>query len=268
MNNITAKELFNIFLKNIIIIVIAAVICASGAYIYCEKFTAERFQAHGDILVTNGGINSGETETPETESDPNLPITNDGDSKNSVANTDVAASINLLPTIRGILRGDGIYKEFASYLSENSKYNINYKTLRAAATIGDDDTRSLIVTIYFELDEKQKAIDVTNKFLEFAPSYIEEKITGSRIDAEPVCDTAIKTAPLTMRTASIAAILGVVLTYVIVFLVTILNSTIQSDEDFSARYNIPVIGNIPDFSISHTNGKPYTRKYTGGKENG
>ena len=263
MNNITAKELFNIFLKNIFIIIISAVICASGAYIYCEKFTNERFKAHGDILVTNGGINSNDKET--TESNPNA---TGSDSKDSVANTDVAASINLLPTIRGILVGDGIYKEFANYLSENSNYNIPYKRLKSASTVSDVDTRSLIITIYFELGSAKEAIDITNYFLSFAPSYIESKITGSRIDAEPICDSAVQTAPLTMRTATIAAILGIVLSYVVVFLVTILNSTIQSDDDFSARYSIPVIGNIPDFSISHNTGKPYSKKNTGGKDNG
>ena len=42
MNNITVRELLNILIKNIIIIIISAVICASGAYIYCEKFTDEK----------------------------------------------------------------------------------------------------------------------------------------------------------------------------------------------------------------------------------
>ncbi len=260
MNNITSKELFNIFLKNILIIIISAVICASGAYIYCEKFTDERFMAQGDILVTNGGINSDNNENPESN-------TESGDS--AVGNTDVVASINLLPTIRSILTGVGVYKEFAIYLSENSNYNYNYRTLKAAATVSEGDTHSLIVTVSFELGSAKEAIDITNHFLKFAPTYIETKIKGSRIEADPECDSAVQTAPRTFSTAFIAGVFGAVLCYVIVFLVTILNSTIQSDEDFSARYNIPVVGNIPDFSISHNNTKkPYSKKNSGGKENG
>lgn len=260
MNNITSKELFNIFLKNIIIIIISAVICASGAYIYCENFTDERYMAQGDILVTNGGITSSSTES-QTESQ----TTSSG---TAVGNTDVVASINLLPTIRSILSGVGVYKDFAVYLSENSNYNYNYKTLKAAASIAQTDERALIVTVSFELGSSKEAIDVTNHFLRFAPTYIESKIEGSRIEADPECDSAVQTAPRTFSTAFIAAIFGAVLCYVIVFLVTISNSTIQSDEDFSARYNIPVVGNIPDFSISHNNAKPYSKKNTGGKENG
>ncbi|MBQ3547898.1 MAG: hypothetical protein IJA44_05445 [Clostridia bacterium] len=264
MNNITVRELLNILIKNIIIIIISAVICASGAYIYCEKFTDERFQAQGDILVTNGGINTNEGENPESENPDTT--TESGDS--AVANTDVAASINLLPTIRSILSGVPIYKEFAEYLSENSNYNYNYKVLKSAATVGESDTRSLIVTVYFELGSVKEAIDITNHFLRFAPTYIESKIKGSRIDAEPVCDSAVKTAPRTLRTSFLAAILGMAIAYTIAFLITIFNSTIQSDEDFSTRYNIPVIGNIPDFSISHNNSKPHSKKNSGGKNNG
>lgn len=264
MNNITMRELLNILIKNIIIIIISAVICASGAYIYCEKFTDERYQAQGDILVTNGGINTNDGETNNED----INNTTSNNTSSSVANTDVAASINLLPTIRSILSGVPIYKEFAEYLSENSNYNYNYKVLKSAATVGESDTRSLIVTVYFELGSAKEAIDITNHFLRFAPTYIESKIKGSRIDAEPVCDSAIKTAPRTMRTSLLAAILGAVIAYAIVFLVTILNSTIQSDEDFSTRYNIPVVGNIPDFSISHNNSKPHSKKNSGGKNNG
>lgn len=265
MNNITVRELLNILIKNILVIIISAVICASGAYIYCEKFTDERYQASGDILVTNGGINASDSEN--TENNDNNDNTNNTSS--SVANTDVSASINLLPTVRGILSGVGIYKEFATYLSENSDYNYNYRALKSAATVAEnDDTRSLIVTIYFELGSTKEAIDVTNHFLIFAPTYIEAKIKGSRIDAEPICDSAVKTAPQTLRSSFLAAALGMIFAYAAAFLITLLNSTIQSDEDFSARYNIPVIGNIPDFSISHTNTKPHSKKKTGGKDNG
>lgn len=266
VNNITSKELFNIFLKNILVIIISAVICASGAYIYCEKFTDERFMAQGDILVTNGGINTSNGETNENNN-PADGNTSNGDS--AVGNTDVVASINLLPTIRSILKGVGVYKDFAVYLSENSNYKFNYKTLKAAATVGEGDTHSLIVTVSFELGSAKEAIDITNHFLKFAPSYIEAKIKGSRVEADAECDSAVQTAPRTMSTAAIAGIFGAVLCYVIVFLITILNSTIQSDEDFSARYNIPVIGNIPDFSISHSNNtKPHSKKNAGGKGNG
>ena len=78
MNNITSRDLLNLFLRNIIIIIISAVICATGAYVYCENFTDEKFLSQGSIIVTNGGIISEEI---------------DG---RPVNNTDIAASVNLI----------------------------------------------------------------------------------------------------------------------------------------------------------------------------
>lgn len=267
MNSITSKDLFNIFLKNILIIIISAIVFAGSAFVYCENFTDKKFKAQGEIIVSNGALGSqgtGETETDSTESNTDG-TTSDTD---KVLNTDVAASINLLPTIRSTLKRDGIYKEFAAYLKENSNYTYSWSRLKAAATVEQTEERSLYFSISFELNTREDAIAITNHFLSFAPSYIEGKILGCRAEADPACDTAVQTAPRTSSTVFIASIVGALLCYAIVFLITILNSTIKSDEDFSSRYNIPVIGNIPDFSISHTNGKPSPKKGTGGKKNG
>ena len=102
MNNISAKDLLDILLKNLIIIILAAVICATGAYVYCEKFTDEKFASHGSILVTNGGIITDNQGKP-------------------VENSQIAASINLLPTIQKLLASPDIYKTVAEQF--NNKYD-------------------------------------------------------------------------------------------------------------------------------------------------
>ncbi len=265
MNSITSRDLFNIFLKNIFIILLSAIIFSVGAYVYCENFTDKKFMAQGEILVTNGNIGDKDDSEDEIiddstestpESTPETTVPNSG----PVNNTDIAASINLLPTVRSMLTGSGIYKEFANYLNTETEYNYSYSQLKAAAKVDQTEKQSFYIGISFELGSREDAIAITNHFLEFVPSYFEGKIHGSRVSTTPDCDTAVQTAPRTMSTVALAAIVGVVLSYGVVFLISILNSTIKSDEDFSARYNIPVIGNIPDFSISHSNSKPTSKK--------
>ena len=46
---------------------------------------------------------------------------------------------------------------------------------------------------------------------------------------------------------NLAGLFGAIITFAIVFLIFTLNATIKSDEDFSMHYDIPVLGNIPDF---------------------
>lgn len=246
MNNITLRDLLALFIKNILVIFLSAVIFGSGAFIYCEKFTQEKYAAKGEILVTNGGLISSEEETDR------------------VNNTDIAASVNLIPTIRSTLSGIGIYKEFAVYLKENKNLDYSYDTLMSAAKISQNDDYTLYFTVTFELNTKEEAINITNQFLEFAPNYIEGKIKGCRAEADPGCDTAVKTAPATFSKTVTAAICGAILCFAVVFIISIFNPAIKSDEDFSARYNIPVIGNIPDFDVSHSN-KSTSKGSKGGK---
>lgn len=268
MNNITSRDLFHIFLKNIFIILLSAIVFASGAYVYCEKFTPERYKAQGEFLVTNGNISDKESDSTDSiieGTTENVPGSNTQE-KGPVANTDVAASINLLPTIRSILSGSGIYKEFAVYLKENTQYNYSYSSLKNAATVVQEEEQSFYITISFELNSRESAIDITNHFLNFVPTYVENKIKGCLVFPDTGCEAAVKTAPLTSSTVTVAAVFGIILSYAVVFLIYILNSTIKSDEDFSARYNIPVIGNIPDFSVSSSSSsKSSSKKGQGGK---
>ncbi len=273
VNNITSKDLFNIFLKNIFIILLSAIIFAVSAFIYCENFTTKKFKAQCEILVTNGSLitpeNGDGTEIENENIDPENPTSTDGD---KILNTDVAASINLAPTIIKFLHTDGIYREFAIYLEEEANFNkYSYKQLRNAASIAEGDEKALLLSISFELNSTEDAIFVANRFLDFAPDYIESKIAGCSVLPDPYCDSAVQTAPQTFTTVLVAAVIGALLCYVVVFLVTILNSTITSEEDFSARYNIPVVGNIPDFSLtqsSSSNSKNTSKKSKGGTKNG
>lgn len=275
MNSITSRDLFNIFLKNIFIIILAAIVFASGAFVYCEKFTPEKYRAQGEFLISNGNIGE-KDENTEGSTEGSTDGTTDGttstpeneeDSKKDkvVANTDVAASINMLPTLRDILKGSDIYMAFADHLAEKTAYTYRYSSLKSAAVVNESEKQSFYFTVSFELGSKEAAEEVTNEFLKFIPGYIESKIEGSRVVAGRQSEDAIKTAPLTSSTVTIAAIFGIIISYVIVFLISILNSTIKSDEDFSARYSIPVIGNIPDFSVSPSNGKSSSKKSQGGK---
>ena len=276
VNSITSRDLFNIFLKNIFIIILAAIVFAAGAYVYCEKFTPEKYRAQGEILVTNGNIGDKNNASGSENTEGTTDGTTDGTtesvpetstpSSGPVANTDIAASINLLPTVRSMLSGEGIYKEFANYLKAETEYNYSYSQLKAASMVDQSEKQSFYIGISFELGSREDAISITNHFLQFVPSYFERQIAGCRVSAIPDCDTAIKTAPLTSSTVTIAAIFGIIISYLIAFLISIMNSTIKSDEDFSARYSIPVIGNIPDFSVTPNNGKSSSKKEQGGKK--
>ena len=238
MNNITSRDLFNLFFRNIIVIILAAIICATGAYVYCENFTDEKFMSYGSVLVTNGGIVSNETDSDR------------------VNNTDIAASVNLLSTIKDLLATPGIYQQ----VSEKINHKYTPGQLMGSARISSSSEESLIIEISFELNSKKDVVEVTNTFLGLVPDYISSHIVGSRAVITAPATNAYKTAPKTFTTTLAAALFGVIASFAIVFIIFAFNATIKSDEDFSMHYDIPVLGNIPDFAATNGNQNKSTSK--------
>ena len=233
LNNINIKDLVNLLLKNLVVILIAAIICGVGAFLYCKNFADEKYMSKGSILVTSTSI---------TDSD-------------RVDNGQVAASINLLSTIRDLLVTPGIYEQVSDKL--NNKYTAGQ--LMGAAKIISNDDKTLIIEISFTLGNKADAEAVTNTFLNTAPGYISSYIDASRTSVTAPAKAAVKTAPRTLQTTVMFAFLGAVLCYAVFFVISIFNSTIRSEEDFSEHYDIPVLGNIPDITAT-TNVKKSSSK--------
>lgn len=228
MNNLSPRELLSLLYRNIIIIIISAIVGATGAYVYSKNFTEEKYMSHGSVLVNNGGIISNEV---------------DGDRVN---NTDIAASINLMSTIKDLLVTPGIYQQVAEAID----YKYTAGQLMNAVKITSTSAESLIIKISFELNTKKDATEVTDKFLNLVPDYISSHITGSHAIITAPATNARQTAPQTVSTTIAGGLFGAVICFAIIFVIFLLNATIKSDEDFSMRYDIPVLGNIPDFSAS------------------
>ncbi len=245
MNNITAKDLLALLLKNLIIIILAAIICGVGAFVYCEKFTDERFASKGSILVTNGGL------IPDDLGKP-------------VENSQIAASVNLLPTVRDLLKSPGIYELVAKQFG--NKYSIGQ--LMGAMRLSSSEEHSLVLNITFELASKDDVAAITNAFLNATPDYIASLVDGSKIYITAPATSSYKTAPQTAKNTSIAVIAGAAICYAVVFLISIFNTTIKSDDDFMSHYDTAVLGNIPDFD-ARTNKKSYYKSsQKGASENG
>ena len=202
-------------------------VCGAAAFCYCNYFVQEKYSATGSVLATNGGS-----------------VFSESNDKLSVQGTDINASINLSTTIVDILKTPDIYKQLAEEL--NGKYQ--YSQLKSWASVTKRSEYSMFIDIKFETNNREEAIIITNTFLELAPDYINQFIPNSSSTAVSMADSAYKTSPKTASTTLFAILIGAVLCYLIVYLVSLNNITIQNEEDFKDRYNIPILGNIPNFT--------------------
>lgn len=241
VNNISLVDLLKLALKYIYILIAVALTAAILAFSYCNFVAEPRYSSTGSIVVTNGAIIN-DTALQASGST----------TANKVSGSDIAASLQLSNTIIDILNTNDIYKQLASELGD--KYS--YTDLMSRATVKRRSEDTLFIDASFTADTPEEAQTLVNNFLELVPDYILKFIPNSTAAVTTTADRAVKIYPQTSKTVFVAAIAGAVLSYAVIYLISMFNTTIKSEEDLKASCNLTVLGNIPDFS-SASSAKKY-----------
>jgi|GEM_PF-1085333 len=251
VNEFSIYHIFRLIVKNFLIILLCAILFGVGAFCYCEFHLEERYAANGSVVVTNGGILEGNFDNNK----PNSQYPEDS----KVNNSDITASINLIDTIIDALATKDIYEE----LSENLNGKYSPGQLRSFASISKRDNYSLFIDVRFEMNDPKEVVEITNKYLELTPDHISDYIPGAKTRVTESDGSAPKTYPRTMSTTALSMFVGALLAFVVVYIISLFNTTIESEEEFKERYNIPVLGDIPDFATAKS-GKYAKSYYKGG----
>ena len=241
MKNFTFLFLLRLVVKYIYVLIVSAAIFAGITFSYFTLAVSPVYSATGSVLVTNGAI----IDTSKLHSDS---IHNDS----QINYTDISASISMSDTIVDILKTNGIYKQLAEKL--DNKYS--YKDLESITTISRKNNNSLFIYVSVATSSSEESVKIVNEFLELVPDYINSYVPGSAATTTPSTSATAKT-PNKIIYSFFAAIVGAFLSYIIIILVYSTNTVIKSKSDFLERFDIPVIGTIPDFEKSKSD-KAYT----------
>lgn len=253
MKNISFFTLVEIALKHLLVLIAAAMVAAVGAFCFCEFVAVPQYSATGSIMVTNGGIVSSSNDNDELYGE-------------NINNTDITASLNFAHTVIDILNTNGIFKDLANELG--GEYT--YSQLKGLSSIARRSTNTLFIDISFTANNREEAINLVNAYLEMAPDYINTFVPKSAVTATAKADTAAKVFPRTIVITGAAGIFGAAMAYAVIFLIYCANTVIKGEDDFKDRFDIPILGCIPDFSTSKN--EKYYKRYSygkvGNKENG
>lgn len=244
MRNISFFTLLEIALRHILIIIVAAMITGIGGFCFCEFVAVPQYSATGSIMVTNASIVS---------DDDNEYY---GDNINSA---DISASLSFANTVTDILTTNGIYKN----LSDELGGRYTYTQLKGLSNISRRNTNTLFIDISFTANSREEAIELVNTYLEIAPNYINTFVPKTAVTATSIADTAGKIYPRTVIATGISGMFGALIAYAILFVVYCSNTVIKGEDDFKDKFDIPVLGCIPDFSSSKQD--KYYKKYNYGK---
>ena len=136
------------------------------------------------------------------------------------------------------------------------KYNFNQLSNMAKVERRSDST--LFFDVTFTTTDPMEAINLVNTYLEITPDYIGKIVNNSATTVQRA-ESAIELLANTVTLTIAAAVAGAAVVYLIIFLVYSSDSIIRDEESFSERFDIPIIGVIPDFANAKSKEGKYYR---------
>lgn len=237
---IDIMDLVMLGVRRIWILILAGVVCAVTVFSYCNFYLTPSYSATASILVTNGAV-----------------TTSYDDTTDKVSGSDISASLYLAYTVVDILNTPDIYKKVADSLG--GKYE--YQSLMGRSSVARRNEDTLFVDVTFSSTDPKEAMRIANKYVEVACEYIPEFIPSSRAMVASTAIKSVMTYPRTVRATGIAGILGAVIAYVVLFIIELSNRSIKGEEDFTANFDVPLLGSVPDFE--NTAGSGYGKSKGG-----
>lgn len=235
---INIMELIMLAWRYIWIIILAAVVFAVSAFSYCKFFLTPRYSATASILVTNGAVTTSYEETTD-----------------KVSGSDIQASLYLSYTVVDILNTPDIYKKVADQLGGS----YTYQSLMGSSSVSRRSEDTLFIDVTFSSADPKEAMRIANKFVEVSCQYIPDFIPSSKAHVASTAIKAAQTYPRTLMTTGVAGVLGAVLAYIVLFVIESTNRSIKGEEDFTSRFDVPLLGAVPDFENAESGGYRKTR---------
>lgn len=233
MRNLSLLTLVRLALKHIFLLILVAIIAATAAFSYCKFVVTPLYTASGTIYLNNGGIGQQKNED----------IVKD----NTVNNVDLTTSKNLVNYIMTFLNSEQeIYKQLAVNLGYEAE---QYKMLKGGFGFPEPEESSMHLKVSYTSADRDQAAVILSEFFEILPKYANTYFAEELKFGTPNLDgNAVKTYPSTLSTMITFSLVATVVTYLIILIVYSSNTIIQNDDDFRERFDLPVLGCIPDFA--------------------
>ncbi|MCD8189158.1 MAG: Wzz/FepE/Etk N-terminal domain-containing protein [Clostridiales bacterium] len=219
--------------KQIWLIILAALLCGSGAYLATRYLVTPTYRTYFSAYMNNS-IETGASTT--------------------ITSSDLTASQSLADTAAGIIESTTVLEQAAEIAGLGEEDSASVST--------SVDSESGIITVYVVATNPQMAASYASAIAEVSAEETARIVEGSSmqiIDA-PKVPTTIYSPSYTKNTL-MGLLAGAFLVCAVVVLLELLNDRIQDQSELEERYGISVLGAIPDWS-SMGKGAEYSYYYS------
>lgn len=233
MNELNFADLLAVLKKCIVYVIVVAVVFAIGAFCFCSFIATPTYQAKVSFISTNSGFASYEQDMDTVTS--------------KISGTDVSASLQLMSTYVDLLNSRELY----SLVKEDIGLDYSESEIKSMVMVEARSQESLFIDITVTSTNPEHAIKIADSIYKLGGEYMASQITYAYIKA--VDDSGNKVTqnyPNTPFTVFVAAVLGGCIVFVIAVIISLMDRAIKGEKDFSDHYDIPILGNIPNFNVA------------------
>lgn len=230
-------RLLQIVWKRAWLIGLVTVICCVAAYLYSALFITPTYRSDFTAYVDNRMTTA--------------------EHNGSTTTSDLNASIYLTYLYEDIIVSRSVLNDAAKQCG----LDISYKSLKnmVTTTVAED---AALITVSVVATDPQTAMDLAAAIADVAPDHVARMKEGSsmRILDAPILPEG-KYAPSNTKNAMLGAVVGFVLITVLVLAIDLINDIVRDSEELEHRYNLVVIGNIPDLATADKSQDNYAYAY-------
>lgn len=231
MNELTLSSLLGILKKSMVYIIIVSILCAIGAFCFCKFIATPTYQAKISFI----GANSSGFGIQTSEED------------DYINTTDISASRALILTYVGLFKTSSFYDT----IQKNCGLDYTATEISEMVDIVQREENSLFIDVTVTATNPKHAIKIAETIYEFGDDFLVSTLPMAYVKAiEDTNSTAVQNYPVTSTTMMAAIVLGAVLVFAAAIVISVMDKTIKGEKDFTANYDIPILGNIPNFKAA------------------
>ena len=237
MNEFNMATLLGILRKCVWYIAAVAVIFAICAYAFCSFIAVPTYQSKISFIGTNGGM----ADMGDIDSTTEL---------TKIPSADIAASLVLIPTFVDIFKEADLYEQVSETVK---KVGIDYTTaqIKSMVSVSARSEDSLYIDITVTTTDPKHSVIIAEAIYGLGGDFVISKMPKAYVAAMGnTGGAATQNYPNTPITIILAAFLGAVFVFAVAIVINMMDKTIKGEKDFSANYDIPILGNIPNFKTA------------------
>lgn len=230
------RRVFSVILKRAWIIVTVAVISGLAAFFYTSWFVTPTYRASFSAYVNNRMVSEGEIKT---------------------SSSDMSASMDLMYVYQDIITSRSVLME-AVRRCDSTEFGDVERLVQCSVS-----SNAPILRVYVQSEDPKLAYQLACAIEDVAPDYVKAIVEGSSmrtIDSPRVSSKPY--SPDVSETTTFSVLLGLLVTILAVVVLDLVHDKVRGSEELEARYDLPVIGRIPDMHQLEKSGERYgqTRK--------